>query len=282
MTIMLGGEALRDAMRVPEAIDLLEQAFARESAGGTIVSPKFATEFRSGSMRILFAADEEAGYAAMKAYHNVKGVGTRYVVSLYRLKDGELVALLDGQGITDLRTGACSGVIARKVPIPGPVSVGVIGSGVQARAQLASLASVYRLGYVAVFSPTPAHRQLFAREMSKSLDVAVIPVDSIEAAVVASRSWHVRATHATRSRCYAAPGSMNAACCARSEIRAGNTAKRISTALAMHGWSLSIRCTRSRKPANCVWPWMPAYCRKGSGQRYHKSSRAASGCPMTE
>ena len=43
-----------------------------------------------------------------------EGVGTRYVVSLYRLKDGELVALLDGQGITDLRTGACSGVIARR------------------------------------------------------------------------------------------------------------------------------------------------------------------------
>lgn len=166
-----------------EAIDLLERAFAHESAGATVVSPKFVTDFRSGSMRILFATDEETGYAAMKAYHNVKGAGARYVVSLYSLRDGELLAWLDGQIITDLRTGACSGVIARKVPLSGPVAVGVIGSGNQARTQLASLASVYRLGSVAVFSPTAAHRELYAREMSQALGIAVVPVDSVEAAV---------------------------------------------------------------------------------------------------
>jgi alanine dehydrogenase len=183
MAVMLGYETLRGALHMQEAIDLLEHAFAHEFAGATVVSPKFVTDFRSGSMRILFATDEQTGYAAMKAYHNVKGAGARFVVSLYSLKDGELLAWLDGQIITDLRTGACSGVIARKVPIPGPVSVGVIGSGNQARAQLACLASVYQLGPVAVFSPTAAHRELFAREMSQSLDIAVAPVDSIEAAV---------------------------------------------------------------------------------------------------
>ena len=183
MAVMLGYETLRGALGMPEAIDLLEHAFAHESAGATVVSPKFVTEFGSGSMRILFATDEQAGYAAMKAYHNVRGAGARYVVSLYSLKDGELLAWLDGQIITDLRTGACSGVIARRVPIPGPVSVGVIGSGNQARTQLASLAAVYQLGSVAVFSPTAAHRELFAREMSRSLEVSVTPVESIEAAV---------------------------------------------------------------------------------------------------
>lgn len=183
MAVMLGYEALRDALSMQEAIDLLERAFANESAGATVVSPKFVTDFPGGSMRILFASDEAAGYAAMKAYHTVKGGGARYVVSLYSLRDGELLAWLDGQLITDLRTGACSGVIARRVPISGPVSAAVIGSGNQARAQLAALAVVYSLGSVAVFSPTAAHRELFAREMSRALDIVVTPVDSIEAAV---------------------------------------------------------------------------------------------------
>lgn len=183
MTVMLDYETLRGALRVEETIDLLERAFARESAGATAVSPKFVTDFPGGSMRILFAADEQSGYAAMKAYHNVKGAGARYVVSLYSLKDGELLALLDGQIITDLRTGACSGVMARKVPIPGPVSAGIVGSGSQARTQLACLASVYRLESVSVYSPTAAHRDLFVREMSESLGIPVTPVDSIEAAV---------------------------------------------------------------------------------------------------
>lgn len=183
MAVMLGYETLHEALSMPEAIDLLEQVFAHECAGNTVVSPKFVTDFPGGSMRILFATDATTGYAAMKAYHNVNSAGARYVVSLYSLRDGELLAWLDGQIITDLRTGACSGVIARKVPMSAPVSVGVIGSGNQARAQLAALASAYALGAVTVFSPTAAHRDLFVREMSQRHGVAVTAADSVEAAV---------------------------------------------------------------------------------------------------
>ena len=183
MTVMLGIESLKGVLGMRDAIDLLEVALSHEGAGKTFVSPKNVTDFEGGSMRILFAADYQAGYFATKAYHSIQGVGTRYVVSLYRLKDGELLAQLDGQLITDLRTGAASGVIARKVPVTGPVSVGIIGSGHQARAQLESLAAVYRVEAAAVFSPTAANRQAFAREMSAQLGIAVTSVDSVEAAV---------------------------------------------------------------------------------------------------
>lgn len=166
-----------------EAIDLLERAFAHEAAGEVQMSPKFVTDFKGGAMRILFAADSAAGYCAIKAYHNVQGAGVRYVVSLYRLKDGELLALLDGRHITDLRTGAASGVIARKVTIPGPVTVGLIGSGHQAATQLEALAAVYSVRSAAVFSPTAANREAFARRMSERLGFPVSPVDSAQAAV---------------------------------------------------------------------------------------------------
>ena len=183
MAVMLGYETLKGVLSMPETIDLLEHAFARETGGRTSVSPKFVTDFENGSMRILFASDPASGYAAMKAYHGIKGVGTRYVVSLYSLKNGELLAMLDGQLITDLRTGACSGVIARKVAIDGPVSAGVIGSGNQAQKQLQCLASVYPLDCVAVYSPTTANRERFAREMTQQLGVPVTAVASVEAAV---------------------------------------------------------------------------------------------------
>ena len=183
MTVMLGYDALNGALSMREAIDLLERAFANEHAGATVVSPKYVTDFQSGAMRILFATDAKAGYAAMKAYHSIKGAGTRYVVSLYSLKDGALLAVLDGQLITDLRTGACSGVIARRVPISGAVSLGVIGSGNQARKQLECLASVYTLDSVAVYSPTVAHREHFAQAMSRQLSIPVTAADSVEQAV---------------------------------------------------------------------------------------------------
>lgn len=182
MAVILDYESLQGVLGMRDAIDLLEAASFHEAAGTTAASPRLNADFERGWMRILFAADYQTGYFATKAYHRIEGVGVRYVVTLYRLQDGEPVALIDGRSITDLRTGAASGVVARKVPIPGPISVGVIGSGNQARTQLESLAAVYDVGSAAVYSPTQAHREAFAREMSGKLGIAVTAVGSAEAA----------------------------------------------------------------------------------------------------
>jgi ornithine cyclodeaminase/alanine dehydrogenase-like protein (mu-crystallin family) len=174
---------MNGALSMRDVIDLLERALAHEAAGRTDVSPKYITEFAGGAMRMLVAADHAAGYLATKAYHSIDGAGVRYVVTLYRLKDGELLAWLDGQLITDLRTGGASGVIARKVPIAGPVTVGIIGSGNQARMQLESLAAVYDIKAATVYSPTAVNRETYASEMSAKLGIQVTPVASAEAAV---------------------------------------------------------------------------------------------------
>jgi ornithine cyclodeaminase/alanine dehydrogenase-like protein (mu-crystallin family) len=149
--------------------------------------------FEGGWMRMMFAADYASGYAATKAFHMITGVGVRYVISLYRLADGELLSVLDGRLITDLRTGAASGVVARKVKIDGPVSVGLVGAGHQSRMQLESLASVYRVESATVFSPTAENRERFARQMSSKLGLKVRAADSAEAAI-RERSVAVAAT----------------------------------------------------------------------------------------
>jgi alanine dehydrogenase len=183
MAITLGFEALRGVLGMRDAIDLLEATCAHEAAGKTVVSPRLSTTFDGGWMRILFAVDRQSGYFATKAYHLIDGVGVRYVVSLYRLQDGELLAVMDGLTVTELRTGAASGVAARKVPVSGPVSAGIVGSGRQARAQLESLSCVYRIESAAVYSPTVANREAFAREMSARLGFPVSAAGSVEAAV---------------------------------------------------------------------------------------------------
>ena len=183
MAVTLGLSNLRGVLSMTDAIRLLEEMLIHEAAGRTLATPKFNADFEGGSMRILFAADYESGYCATKASHSVKGAGVRYIVTLYRLRDGELLALLDGSHITDLRTGAASGVVARRVSVAAPVTAGVIGSGHQARRQLESIASVYRLASAAVFSPTATHREAFAREMSGELKIPIKVAQSAEDAV---------------------------------------------------------------------------------------------------
>ena len=183
MPVTLGYSALNGVLRMPDAIRLLEEMLSHEAAGRTSAAPQFVSDFEGGSMRILFAADYEAGYCATKACHTIKGAGLRYVVTLYRLRDGELLAFLDGSLITDLCTGAASGVVGRRVPLDDRVTVGVIGSGHQARTQLESLAAVYRLVAISVYSPTPAHREVFATEMSRKLNVPIKVAETARDAV---------------------------------------------------------------------------------------------------
>jgi ornithine cyclodeaminase/alanine dehydrogenase-like protein (mu-crystallin family) len=93
-----------------------------------------------------------------------------------------VLAFLDGSVITDLRTGAVSGVIARRIALNERVTVGVIGAGHQARMQLESLATVYRIASAAVYSPTYEHCEAFACEMSRKLHLPIKVTESAEAA----------------------------------------------------------------------------------------------------
>jgi len=182
MTVMLDAKALEGVLGMRDAIDLLEEMSRHEASGRTFISPRLNTTFEGGWMRMMFGADYTSGYAATKAYHLIEGAGVRYLVSLYRLADGELLAVMDGRLITDLRTGAASGVVARRVAAGSAVRVGLIGAGHQSRMQLESLAAVYPVRSATVFSPTPAHREAFAREMAAKLGFSVFAAESAEAA----------------------------------------------------------------------------------------------------
>lgn len=183
MAMILGAQALAGVLGMRDAIDLLEEMSRHEAAGKTLISPRLNSNFEGGWMRMMFGADFGTGYGVTKAYHLAQGTGVRYVVSLYRLADGELLAVLDGREITDLRTGAASGVVARHTPVANGVTVGIIGSGHQARMQLETFSSVYVIDHVNVFSPTVKHRDAFARQMSARFPFPVHAAESAKAAV---------------------------------------------------------------------------------------------------
>lgn len=105
----------------------------------------------------------------------------------YVLLDGEtrrLLALMDYGVLNSLRVGAIAGLAAQHLAPSGAHSVGLLGSGWQTRTQLQALRRVLpAIDLVRVYSPTPAHRERFAAEMSDWLDVRVEPVSSVAAAI---------------------------------------------------------------------------------------------------
>jgi ornithine cyclodeaminase/alanine dehydrogenase-like protein (mu-crystallin family) len=95
-----------------------------------------------------------------------------------------MLALLDYGVLNSLRVGAIAGVAARHLAPKDSRVMGLLGSGWQARTQVAAMRSALpSLQRIRVFSPTQAHREAFAAEMSPWLGIPVEPVASTQEAM---------------------------------------------------------------------------------------------------
>lgn len=111
------------------------------------------------------------------------GLRVSYLISLFDKETADLVALVDGNRVTGLRTAATSAVGAAAITPDRPLTVGVIGSGFEAQSHTTALSLVTQFASARVFSPTPANRAAFAERFTAELGVPVAAVDSAQAAV---------------------------------------------------------------------------------------------------
>jgi alanine dehydrogenase len=107
-----------------------------------------------------------------------------YFILLFDGERGDLLALVAGAALNVWRTGAPAGVASRYLAPKGADLLGLIGSGRQAGGQILAIRrALPALKKVRVFSPTQAHCQSFAKQMSAWLDIDVEAVDRPQAAV---------------------------------------------------------------------------------------------------
>jgi ectoine utilization protein EutC len=94
--------------------------------------------------------------------------------------------LLDNGYLTELRTGAAGALAADLLARRHIDTVGVIGSGSQARYQIEALLGVRRPGRVVVYGRSPASVAAYAREMGERFGIDVLTARSAEEAVAGS------------------------------------------------------------------------------------------------
>lgn len=183
MPLLLTHEDVCASVSMEDAIDAMEQAF-RELGEGTVAQPhRLNVKAGKGWLRVGPAVMESSGWMGFKAMNLCPGQGVRYQVHLYRVADGELVAIMDALHLTTLRTGATSAVATKRLARSNPTTVGVIGSGIEARAQLEAMHALGLVREARVYSPTQANREQFAAEYSQSLKLKVLPVSDARDAV---------------------------------------------------------------------------------------------------
>jgi alanine dehydrogenase len=146
-----------------EAVPVLEQCFLRLAAGAVENVPRRRLELEDGTFAVLYAADRELGFAGVKAYIVVAG-RARFAVLLFDARSGELAAVLEADTLGQRRTGAASGVAAKHLARAGARSLGVIGCGWQAEAQVDAIrAAVPTVESVVAYCRTPERLQEFCR-----------------------------------------------------------------------------------------------------------------------
>ena len=99
--------------------------------------------------------------------------GNRYVglVLLFSTENGEPLAIFPDGVMQRMRVGAANGLGAKYLARKDAKTVGILGSGWQAGAQLMAVCAVRDIETIRCFSPNAANREAFSRQMSEALGV---------------------------------------------------------------------------------------------------------------
>ena len=183
MTLHISEAEVRQVLDMPRALRAVEEILRKQATDEVVVHPRRRFELSQGGFfHYMAAADYSAGFVAMKQYTYVRG-RLQFLVPLYEMATGDLLAVIEADYMGQLRTGAASGVATKYLARENSHVAAIIGTGGQARTQLEAIASVRKLESVRVYGRDAARREKFCREISAKLGMPVTPSGSASEAI---------------------------------------------------------------------------------------------------
>lgn len=182
MTLFLTEKDVVDLLPMEAALERVETSFLEQHRGQAPNQARRRIFLPHVSLHYMAGALEDEGVLGMKIY-TVSRQAFRFVVLLYNAEDGGLLAMIEADHLGRIRTGAASGVATKYMARPDAETVGLIGTGRQARTQVEAVARVRGIKSVLVHGRDEARRRAFAEEMTGRLGIDVSPAEGPEEAV---------------------------------------------------------------------------------------------------
>ena len=166
---LLSRDHIRSVLDMPTAIEAMREAFCALSDGTAEAPTRLSLQmpggvalFMPGRMGRNKVAAKLVGVALDNpARHGLPAIHAAVVV--FDAETGAPKALLEGEWLTALRTGAAGGLAAKLMARPEAEVVALFGAGVQARTQLEAVLCVRKIREVRVYTPDDTAASL-ARE----------------------------------------------------------------------------------------------------------------------
>ena len=207
MSLLLNRETIQGLLNMEDTISILEQAFRELDDGTSIMPPRTAVSDpeHNGWYAFMPAQLKKMGALGIKAVtvykDNQAKFGLPVTLATIILMDGETgktISVMDGGFLTAMRTGAVSGLATRYMAKENARVAGVLGTGVQARAQLWGMASAHKLDKAICFSmDTVENQQKFADDLAEQIGVPVSLVGSVQELIEGSEILALATTATT-------------------------------------------------------------------------------------
>ena len=203
MTIIITDDDVKRLLPMRDCIEAMRVAFRDFADGIAINRPRMRYLARHPDPERKYLANvhvgavPSAGIACVRAgsqiikppgpgndrrlYENPQAFNWGIVI-LYSIETAEPLALLHEFQLSGMRVGATTAVAVDHLARPDAATIGLFGTGKQARNALEAIAVVRPLRRVNVYSPSRVHREDFAREMTRDA-MEVVAVSDPKAVV---------------------------------------------------------------------------------------------------
>lgn len=181
--LFISTKDIKSSVNISEIIPVIKDAYEQLSAGKSVVPMRTNIPFK----------DEGADALVMSAYlPDSDLVGVKLItlvesnpknglplahalITVMDAKNGLPLAILDGEYLTALRTGAASGVATDLLARKNAQTVAIFGAGVQGRTQLQAVCAVRNISHAYIFDSDSQKVESYISELSEKLN---IPIES--------------------------------------------------------------------------------------------------------
>lgn len=172
---------IASVLNIKDAIDVMRRAFGSYGKSGAM-QPRVRIDAGATKLSTMGAILPGINAVGAKIYTTIDGRFT-FVVVLFSAVDGSLLAVMEGDAMTEFRTAAVTALAADALAPHDARTLAVFGTGVQAAAHVPALLSVRQIATVLVVGiDRPAE---FAQQVARQYGVNALVASADQAAAQA-------------------------------------------------------------------------------------------------
>ena len=202
MALFLNNDDVKGLLTMETTMEALEKSYFQMIRGEAVCRPRIDMQIPTSDPRKVYRwgtmeGGSASGYFAIRMKSDIayeteyRGTRTleKYCVEpgtfcglifLFRVDNGEPLALINDGCLQHMRVGADCGLGVKYMAREDAEVVGMFGAGGMARSNMDAIRLVRNIRKIGVYSPTKANREAYAREMEEKYGIETIPLDTPE------------------------------------------------------------------------------------------------------